>query len=152
MPLGVCLLALFFISNPAQSQDFRAVLTGQVTDPSGAVIPKAKITATSVSSGTTYTATSTGAGVYYIPYILPGHYRVTATASGFKTLVQDKVTLFASETFNQNFKLEVGSVAERVVVTAAPTQLETSSGSGGTIIGQRELLRSGPLWSRERQR
>lgn len=139
LALGACLLAISFISRPAQAQDFRAVLTGQVTDPSGAVIPKASITATNVASGTTYSGVTTDAGVYYIPYILPGNYRVTATANGFKTVVQDKVTLFASQTFNQNFQLEIGSVSQRVVVNTAPAQLETSTGSGGTIIGQREL-------------
>ncbi len=58
---------------------------------------------------------------------------------GFKTAKQDKVTLFAAQTFNQNFKLAVGTTGETVEVTTEPPQLETSTGSGGTIIGAREL-------------
>jgi hypothetical protein len=139
LQIGVCFPGLFFLASTAHSQDFRAVLTGQVTDPSGAIIPKAKITAVNVASGTSYTALTTDKGVYYIPYVLPGDYTVTASADGFKSVVQDKVVLYASQTFNQNFQLEIGSVAQKVVVTSAPAQLETSTGSGGTIIGQREL-------------
>lgn len=137
--VGACLLAFMFVAVRASAQDFRSTLTGRVTDPSGAVIPKAKVTVVSVTSGTTYTAVTTNAGVYYIPYILPGDYTVTASAKGFQTVVQDKVVLYAAQTFNHNFKLPVGSVSQRVVVSTAPAELETSTGSGGTIIGQREL-------------
>jgi hypothetical protein len=139
MRLCICLFALFFAALSGKAQDFRAVLTGQISDPTGAVVPKATVTAVNVDSGTTYTAKTTDKGVYYIPYILPGNYKVTATAEKFKTAVQDKVVLLASQTFNQNFKLEVGSVAEQVVVSETPAQLETSTGSGSTIIDQREL-------------
>jgi hypothetical protein len=136
---GAFILALLFAVCRADAQEFRAVLTGQVTDPSGALIKDAAITAVNAESGTTYTARTTDKGVYYIPYVLPGNYKVTATAGGFKTLVQDRVVLLASQTFNQNFKLEVGSVAQQVVISATPPQLETSTGSGGTVIDQREL-------------
>src|ERR1700733_7873380 len=115
---GAFILALLFAVCRADAQEFRAVLTGQVTDPSGALIKDAAITAVNAESGTTYTARTTDKGVYYIPYVLPGNYKVTATAGGFKTLVQDRVVLLASQTFNQNFKLEVGSVAQQVVISA----------------------------------
>ena len=136
---AACMLALLFTVLYGSAQEFRAVLTGQVTDPPGAVLKGAKVTAVNAESGTTYTGQTTDKGVYYIPYVLPGDYTVTAEASGFKTAVQDKVVLLASQTFNQNFKLEVGSVAEHVEVTATPPQLETSTGSGGTVIDQRAL-------------
>jgi hypothetical protein len=136
---GAWILALLFAAFHGEAQEFRAVLTGQVTDPSGAVIKNTTITAVNVESGTSYTAKTTDKGIYYIPYVLPGNYTVTAKASGFKTSVQDKVVLLASQTFNQNFQLEVGSVAQQVVVTTAPAQLETSTGSGGTVIDSREL-------------
>jgi hypothetical protein len=136
---AACMLALLFTVLYGNAQEFRAVLTGQVTDPPGAVLKGAKVTAVNAESGTTYTGQTTDKGVYYIPYVLPGDYTVTAEASGFKTAVQDKVLLLASQTFNQNFKLEVGSVAEHVEVSATPPQLETSTGSGGTVIDQRAL-------------
>ena len=137
--LSVCLLTLLFAVLNSNAQEFRAILTGLVTDPSGAVIKNASITIVNQESGTTYTAQTTDKGVYYIPYVLPGDYTVTAKADGFKTAVQDKVVLLASQTFNQNFKLEVGSIAQQVVVNEVPAELETSTGSGNTVIDSREL-------------
>jgi len=133
------LFALFFIVLSSNAQDFRAVLTGQVTDQSGAVIKNATVTAVNTESGTSYSAQTSDKAVYYIPYVLPGNYKVTVTADGFKAAVQDKVLLLASQTFNQNFKLQVGSVSQQVVVSTAPPQLETSTGSGGTVIDSRAL-------------
>ena len=132
-------LAFLFAAAIGSAQEFRGVLTGQVTDPSGAVIRNATITAVNVQSGTTYNGKTSDKGVYYIPYVLPGTYNITAKANGFKTMVQDKVLLLASETFNQNFALQVGSTSENVVVTTAPAELETSTASNNTVLSQREL-------------
>ena len=122
-----------------QAQEFRAVITGQVTDPSGAVIKDVTVTAVNIASGTSYTGKTTAQGVYYIPYVLPGTYTVTAEQDGFKIAIQDNVLLTASQSYAQNFMLVVGSVAESVVVTAAPPEIETASGSGGTVIDARQL-------------
>jgi hypothetical protein len=134
----VCVLATLS-AYPSFGQEFRSVLTGQLTDPSGAVIRGATVTAVEVSTGISYTNKTSDKGVYYIPYVLPGTYRVTAEADGFKTFVQDNVLLKASETFSQNFKLEVGPRTERVEVTTAPPELETANASGGTVIEARQL-------------
>src|SRR5882762_10485235 len=120
----LCILGVIF-AYPSFGQEFRSVLTGQVTDPSGAVIRGATVTAVENSTGTSYTNITTDKGIYYIPYVLPGTYTVTAKAKGFKIFVQDNVLLTASQTFAQNFKLEVGAASEKVEVTAAPPELET---------------------------
>ena len=110
-----------------------------MTDPSGALIPDATVTAVNIESGTTYTGKTTGKGVYYINYVLPGNYNIVAEAEGFKLAKQDKVTMFAAQTFNQNFQMQIGTTGDTVEVTDAPPQLETSTGSGSTIISAREL-------------
>jgi hypothetical protein len=130
-----------------QAQEFRATLSGQVTDPQGALVVDATVTAVNVDSGTSYTARTTKDGTYYIPYVLPGTYTVTATAQGFKTAIQDKVRLFAAQGFGQNFKLELGGATEKVEVTSAPPELETTTGSGGQLLLEREL-QSVPLGGR----
>ena len=136
---GFFTFIIVFAALGSNAQEFRATLTGQVVDPSGAVIRGAVVTAVNTDSGTTYTATTTGKGVYYINYVLPGTYTVTAKSRGFVTTIQDKVVLYTAQTFNQNFQMKVGAVTDQVVVSSAPPQLETSTGSGGTIIGSREL-------------
>ena len=121
------------------AQEFRSILTGEVTDPSGAVIGGASVTAINNATGQTYTGNTSAAGVYYIPYVLPGTYTVAVKTSGFKTAVQENVTLRASQSYGLNFKLELGAITQQVTVRAAPPAIETSSGSGGTLLSEREI-------------
>jgi len=138
--IAVALVACLLIPpSNLHAQEFRATLTGQVTDPDGRVVSGAAVVATNTETGSTYTATTSDAGVYYIPYVVPGTYTVKASAQGFKTAVQDNVLLLAGKYFGQNFKLEVGTTAEKVEVTAAPPMIETANGSGGTILDERTL-------------
>jgi hypothetical protein len=136
---GALLAALLFATFSCTAQEFRATLTGEVSDSTGALVPGATVTATNIDSGTVYKGTTTGKGVYYINYVLPGSYTVVAEAKGFKTAKQDRVTLLTAQTFNQNFALSIGSAGETVEVTGAPPQLETTTASGGTIISSRDL-------------
>jgi hypothetical protein len=136
--LSACLLLLAFPPT-VPAQEFRATLTGQVTDPSGAVVANAEVKAVNNDTGSTYTAQTSSAGVYYIPYVVPGTYTVTVKAEGFKTAIQDKVLLLASKYYGQNFKLEVGAIRETMEVTAEPPMIETANGSGGTTLDPKTL-------------
>jgi hypothetical protein len=136
--MAACLLLL---ASPRLllAQEFRATLTGQVTDSSGAIVAKAAVKAVNDDTGSIYTAETSNAGVYYIPYVVPGTYTVSASAPGFKTAIQDKVLLLAGKYFGQNFTLQVGAISEKIEVTAEPPMLETANGSGGTILDERTL-------------
>jgi len=80
---GVRFLAPLLTAVNLKSQEFRAVLTGQVTDSLGALIRDVTVKAVNTASDTTYTNKTSDRGVYYIPYVLPGSYTVSAEASGF---------------------------------------------------------------------
>jgi hypothetical protein len=136
--LSACLL---LVASPQRSvaQEFRSTLTGTVTDPTGAVVAKAKVTATNVETGSVYTDLTSSAGVYYIPYVVPGTYKVKVEAVGFKVAIQDNVLLLAGKYFGQNFALQVGTIRETMEVTTAPALLETENASGGTIIDEKTL-------------
>ena len=138
-PIRHLAILILLAGSITQAQEFRAVLTGQVTDPSGAVIGDVTVSAVNIATGTSYTNKTTDKGVYYIPYVLPGTYTVTAEATGFKTFIQHNVLLLAAQTYAQNFNLAVGGVTEKVEVTDAPPQIETASASGGTVLDSREL-------------
>ena len=148
---GACLAALVFTTFACQAQEFRATLTGQVTDTSGAVIKGANVTAVNTDTKTTYTAVTTARGDFYIPYVLPGTYTVSVKSGKFKTAVQEQVLMLASQVFNQNFTLQVGSVTDQVLVSSAPPQLETEDASGNNTIGSREIenipLAGGQIYS-----
>jgi hypothetical protein len=145
--LAACLLLLGFPSRML-AQEFRATLTGQVTDSDGRVVAKVRVVATNDETGSSYKADTSDAGVYYIPYVIPGTYTVRATAAGFKTAVQDKVLLLAGKYFGQNFVLTVGEIKETVEVTAAPPLIETANGSGGTILDEK-ILQNVPVSGRQ---
>jgi hypothetical protein len=84
--------ALLIVPAVLHAQEFRGSLSGLVTDPSGAVVPKAKVQAVNNATRQLYTATTTNSGDYLIPYVLPGTYTVSVTAEGFKTKPRCRIT------------------------------------------------------------
>ena len=132
-------VGLMFFASLSLAQEFRATLTGRVTDPSGAVVPNATIIAVKNDTHQTYTGKTNGSGTYYIPFVLPGFYTVTARAKGFKPRAQEKVLLQASQSYGLNFTLEVGMPTQEVTVTTAPPLINTASGSSANMLTGREI-------------
>ncbi len=143
-PLGLLAFAAGFLSG----QEFRATLTGTVTDPTGAVVPNATVEAVNHDTQQKYDVTTTAKGDYFIPYMLPGTYRVSVTAPGFQTKAQDNVVLEASTSRGLNFQLALGQASQTVEVTSAPPLLENTTASNSTILSGREL-ESVPLNGRQ---
>src|SRR5260370_31166205 len=96
-----------------------ATLVGTVTDASGASVASAKVTV--VNTGTNFiTETITGAnGAYYVPYLIPGDYRVKVSAAGFKEFVREGLTLRSADVPRIDIRLEVGALSESVTVDAS---------------------------------
>jgi hypothetical protein len=120
-------------------QDPRGFVRGTVMDNSGAVIPGAKVRATNNETGVVALATANDAGLYSIPYLIPGFYRLTVEHQGFKSFVRDKIEVRVSETVEVPITLEVGAVTETVEVKAESPALETASASLGQIMDQRRI-------------
>ncbi|WP_188759640.1 TonB-dependent receptor [Edaphobacter acidisoli] len=118
----------------ASAQDFRASITGEVTDPSGAVIPHVAVIVFNVATHVQYSATTNGQGIYSILYVLPGMYTVTAKAGNFQTMVYHDVRLDSAQQFGLNITLQPGSVAQQVVVTAGAVDLDTVSATSGGVV------------------
>src|SRR3712207_1265784 len=85
------LIAAFALAATAQSN--KGTITGTVTDPNGAVVKDAKVTATNAATGETREATTSDDGTYAIPALEPGNYRVAVDASGFSQSVVEEVKL-----------------------------------------------------------
>ena len=116
------------------AQEFRASVTGQVTDASGAGVANAKVTATNTETTEATTAETGADGNYTIPFLKPGPYTVRVEAPNFKTAVRENVTLFVSDKKTVDFSLEVGGVQESVTVSAAPPMLDEATASRGNVI------------------
>ena len=118
------------------AQDFRASISGQVADSTGAMIPGATITAVKADTGVSSSTKSGKKGSYTLLYLLPGQYKVTVEAANFQTMVYNNVVLDSSEQKGLNVTLKPGSVAQEVVVTADSVDLDTVSASTGGVVDQ----------------
>ncbi len=119
------------------SQTNRGSITGNVTDPSGAAIGNATVTATEINSNTTYNTVTTGAGDYSFPQVEVGTYNATITAPGFKKDERTGIVVQINTPTVLNIQLTVGQQAETVTVTAdAPTVESTSSDIGAVVTPQ----------------
>lgn len=123
----------------AQVGSASAALNGTVRDPSGAVVPRATITLTSVETGTKQVATTNSDGTYVFVNIPPGSYSAQAARQGFKTSEQPPFRLDVNQSSTLNFALQVGSPQTTVEVQAGGLHLQTSSAVLGIVIGQEEI-------------
>lgn len=109
-------------------------ITGTVTDSSGAIIPNATVTATSLATNTKTVRSTTGAGDYTITPLAPGDYTLTISAHGFQTFEQKNIPVNALATVTVNAKLAVGAAEQTVMVSSAPPVLETSDATLGAVM------------------
>ena len=131
------LFALFAGSSVARAQlAGKGELKGTVTDPSGAVVPNATVTAVQTTTGQSITRTTNSSGLYDISPLDPGIYTVTVEAQGFRKQTQGDVHVNALEIANYSPALTLGSSTETVTVTSAPPQLETSNATLGATMEQ----------------
>src|SRR5437660_7839543 len=148
--LAVFLAAILLLTNSANAQVAGAMLTGTVTDTSGAVIPKAQVTITDVATGVARRITADTAGLYSAPNLLPGTYQVSVTAPGFATEVQNGITLSVGAQQVLDVTMRVGQVNETVQVTGEAPMVQLAS---STISGEvnattvRELPLNGRSWT-----
>ena len=124
--LGVCTLGVWGQST--------ASISGTVTDPSGAVIPNAQVTIHSLATGLDRVVSTDSAGLYAVPSLIPGDYKVQATARGFSTYTVPKVTLEVDREVTENMRLAVSSAGETVQVQSAVQEIEAQTITVGQVI------------------
>ncbi len=122
------------------AQSELATLTGTVTDSSGAVIVGASVKVTHQATNASVSISSNEAGRYVGPSLKPGVYTITVSHPGFKTYVQSGVTLQVNETARLDVTLQLGQVAETVVVTGEAPLLSTEISSRGAVIDEKKIV------------
>ncbi len=134
-------LAVVFLAAtvPAHGQETRASITGRIADTSGAVVAGARVEATNVATNTRVSSVTNEAGVYDIPYLLPGVHRVTVEMPGFKKAVREGIELRVNDRLNLGFTLELGNVVESVLVTGEAPLLVTETASVGVVMDERKI-------------
>ncbi|HEY1463259.1 MAG TPA: carboxypeptidase regulatory-like domain-containing protein, partial [Terriglobales bacterium] len=154
--IGGCVLALcavglnMLVPVPAQCQVAGAILSGTITDQSGAVVPGVELSIKNTATAVTRKVTSDKDGFYSAPNLLPGRYVVNVTAAGFAALAESGVVLAVGDQRQLNLALRVGQSSQTVQVTAAAPTIQLNS---STISGEvdsttvRELPLNGRDWT-----
>ena len=125
-------------------QETRGTISGTVLDSSGAIVPNAALVATNKATNVSTRVTTNATGIYTLPFLLPGSYKVTATAAGFRPAMRDSIDLRIADRLLVDFLLEVGSNTEEIKVTAEAPLLQTSSANLGQVVESR-LIKELPI-------
>ena len=128
------LLLVLLTSAPLMAQEFRGSITGSVTDPQGAWIPKTSVVARNLETNVKFETVTDESGLYFVPALPVGFYSVTISAAGFRTTVREKVELRVGDQLRIDFKMELGAVADSITVTGEADLLAATSASQGQVI------------------
>jgi len=138
--IWLCSILLLLSGAAATAQTITGSIRGTVTDPSGAVIANANVTATNVATGVTARTITNGSGLYNFQFLSIGRYTIRATAAGFKTVSVGPFLLQIDQIAKVNAKLEVGSSATTVKVASdTGAILNTENATLGTSISAHQL-------------
>ena len=139
---AVVLAASLLLANPAahaQGVGASGSLSGTVSDPTGAVIPKGTVTAEDTSRGLRLTAAVDSNGQYRFTSLSPGTYDLTAQIAGFQSQIQKGVVITVGQIANLDFHLQVATTSSVIEVSAAPPVVETERGSQSNTITQQYI-------------
>ena len=152
-PLRIACAFLFtalYFACVAMGQTETATVSGLITDETGAVVPGAEVKLQSVERGTVATATTNDAGIYVFAGVQPGQYQITVHKPGFKQVDLLGMIVNIQDHIEQNFRLQIGSVAESVTVNANDLKINTTDASVSTVIDQ-SYVKNMPLNGRSFQ-
>ena len=134
----IILCSVLLCGAQAFGQGTSSTLSGTVTDSQGAVVPGANISIKNVDTGQVRQVSTDGSGYYRVEALPVGHYEVRAEHPGFKANVTN-LTLTVAEEASANFKMEVGSVTEQVVVPSVGDSVETTSATMGGLVDEKKI-------------
>ena len=130
----VFLLALAAFVSLASAQVGSSTISGRVTDTSGAIVPRVNIAIVQTDTNFQFNTVTNEDGLYRVPSLSPGSYRISFGAPGFKKLVRDGIELRAGDVLPVDVQLQVGAVSESVEVTGAAPLLETETSATGALV------------------
>jgi hypothetical protein len=125
-------------------------LSGRVTDPKGLPVPGVKVQAVNVNTNEAYPTETNEVGLYNIPTLPPGTYRIIVEKQGFVQIVKPGVELHVADIIAINFALQIGSVTQSVTVEAGAPMINTTDASVGTVV-DRQFAENLPLNGRSFQ-
>jgi hypothetical protein len=142
--ISFLLVACLALAFPVVAQSPNGTINGLVLDPNGGAIVGAEITVVNDATGVEYSTKTNGEGIYVVPNLPPGQYRLQVSKAGFKTLIKPDIILNVQDALGINFTLPVGAASETVTVQGGAPMINTESGAVSTVI-DRNFVGSLPL-------
>ncbi len=136
----LALVAALGILGSASAQSIYGSIRGLVTDASSAVVANAKVTLINEGTAAQRTALSNNLGEYVFSQVIPGTYTVAVETQGFKKVDRKNIVLETQNQLTIDLQLEVGNVAESVVVNEETPLIETATASQGQVIDNQKLV------------
>ena len=133
----VLLLILLAFPHSLLTQTGSGGLSGTIVDASGAAVSEATVTVVNEDSGAQVVTLANSEGLYRVPSLLPGNYRVEAAKTGFEKLVRRGLVVTTGQTVLADLTLKIGATSEIVTVTESAPLTETQSQSVGQLINRR---------------
>ena len=136
----ILVLVALLCAISASAQQITGNIRGTVSDPSGALVQNATVTAKQSETGLTRTAETDRAGNFLLLELPVGHYRIEVAAQGFQKYLQEGISLDVNETATVAVKLAVGSGGEKVQVVADAELIQPTVTSLGEVVHEQEIL------------
>ncbi|MFY9912830.1 MAG: TonB-dependent receptor [Candidatus Sulfotelmatobacter sp.] len=150
-PLLVYLFACFAVMTvPLFAQSPNGNINGLISDPTNAAVADAEIVAVNDVTGVQYTTKTNNQGIYVLPNLPPGPYRVQVSKIGFKTLIKPDITLNVQDSLSLNFTLLVGAFHEIVTVQGGAPLVNTENAAVSTVV-DRQFAENLPMNGRSFQ-
>lgn len=142
LAMALCITSIGLLSKElgAQSTISSGSIQGTLTDPSGAVVPNAKVTIKNISTGQVVERTSSSSGVFTSGPLTPGRYTIHASATGFSS-VETLTDVQVGNTTTANLKLTVGSDQQTVEVAAQTTAVNTEQATVQGVLNTDQIER-----------
>jgi hypothetical protein len=134
------LVVLSAVAAPSAHAQAFGTISGIVSDPTGAVVPSAKVAATEAGTGFSRIVISDSRGQYIIPNLRPTQYTLTVEARGFEKFVQEGVPLLANQAATVDVKLQIGSAVQTVVVNESTPLVNTTTQTLSDVIERERMI------------
>src|SRR5262245_55611251 len=146
---AMLILACLCITNFALTLS-TATLTGRVTDSNAAAIVGVKVDANNIDTNLTFSTVTNDEGLFVIPNLPPGRYRIFVQKDGFQGIVKPDVTLHVQDIISLSFSMQPGSIIQSVTVEGGAPLIQKESGAVGTVV-DRQFVENLPLNGRSFQ-
>ena len=144
------LILILLCLAPAMAQSPNATINGIVLDPSGAGIAGAQVVVVNDATGVQYITKANGEGIYVVPNLPPGPYRIQVSNSGFKTIIKPDIVIHVQDALAINFTLPIGAASEVVTVEGGAPLINTQDAAVSTVV-DRQFAENLPMNGRSFQ-